>query len=319
MSQQITCIPLILAGRVGVPSAIIGRYGAQMNSNTLSMQPFKPWVSVVVPALLIAALSVYVLNFKAKAPDEPRALLGKPLAAFAEYYPIRVNETGGLFLDKDRFEKAIDFLSANPSPRAVADVSYLGNSNHVTLVLSEAANKKYAKLSVLPDYAAVAETDAQKDKLLQDYKDIVNGIGQTFAGTPIEIVLHDTRNPLKSIVAVQNPISGRRLGDTNTNFGIQLIKNYSLTEGRAGGQPFISYGLSLKDGRSIKSTTIPIFNDTYVLIAFICINIDISKMNGRDPAATEHFIEAFKAVTDNEAISEMIQNSKRKNSVRNYF
>ena len=212
----------------------------------------------------------------------------------------------------DLFEKAVDYFTANPSPRAIADLIYLGNSNHVTLMLSESARAKYVSLSNLPDYAAVAEADAQKDKLLQTYKDIVNGIGQTFAGTPIEIVLHDTRNPLVSIVAVQNPISGRRLGDPNTNFGIQLIKNYSQTE-RGAGQSFVSYGLTMKDGRQVKSTTIPLFNNTYGLIGFICLNIDISKMDGKDPAAIARFVEAFRSVTENEAISEMIQNSKKRN------
>lgn len=64
-------------------------------------------------------------------------------------------------------------------------------------------------LTQQPDYAALAEVDREKDRIFQSYADIVNGIGQTFAGTPVEIVLHDTRNPLRSIVAVQNPISGR--------------------------------------------------------------------------------------------------------------
>lgn len=283
-----------------------------MSQRILSSLNFKTLLSVVVPALLIASLSVYVLGFRAKPSEDAKVLLGKPLAAYEEFYPIRANETGALFLDKERFEKAVDYFTSNPSPRAIADLIYLGNSNHVTLMLSEAARNKYVSLSNLPDYAAVAEADSQKDNLLQMYKDIVNGVGQTFSGTPIEMVLHDTRNPLISIVAVQNPISGRRLGDPNTNFGIQLIKNYSQTE-RGSGQAFISYGLTLKDGRAVKSTTIPLFNKTYGLIGFICINIDISKMDGKDPAAVERFVESFRSVTENEAISEMIQNSKRKN------
>ncbi len=282
-----------------------------MSQRLLSSLNIKSLVSVLVPALLIAALSVYVVGFRAKPAEEAKVLLGKPLAAYDEFYPIRPNESGALYLDRERFEKAVDYFTSNPSPRAIADLIYLGNSNHVTLLLSDVARAKYNTLSNSPDYAAVSETDAQKDKLLQTYKDIVNGIGQTFAGTPIEIVLHDTRNPLVSIVAVQNPISGRRLGDPNTNFGVQLIKNYSQSE-RGAGQAFVSYGLSLKDGRTVKSTTVPLFNNTYGLIGFICINIDISKLDGKDPASIERFVEAFRAVTENEAITEMIQASKSK-------
>ena len=283
-----------------------------MTSSVLQAPQFKRVMSVVVPAILIAALSVYVLAFRAKQNEAPKVLLGKPLAAFEEFYPIRANETGALILDKEVFEKAVEHFAAdNTSPRAVADLVYLGNANNVTLMLGNNAKSKFIKLSESPDYAALAETDRQKDKLFQAYKDIVNGVGQTFVGTPIEIVLHDTRNPLKSVVALQNPISGRRLGDTNTNFGIQLIKNYSQA-GKGQGTSFVSYGLKLKDGRAVKSTTVPLFDDTYGLIGFICINVDISKMDGKDPVAVDHFIENFRSITENEAITEMIQNSKRK-------
>ncbi len=69
----------------------------------------------------------------------------------------------------------------------------------------------------------------------------------------------------------------------------------------------------MKDGRQVKSTTIPLFNNTYGHIGFICLNIDISKMDGKDPAAIARFVEVFRSVTENEAISEMIQNSKKRN------
>lgn len=46
---------------------------------------------------------------------------------------------------------------------------------------------------------------------------------------------------------------------------------------------------------------------------FICINIDISKMDKKHPEYIEHFVDTFKATIANDAINEMIQNSKRKN------
>lgn len=270
----------------------------------------KNLMAVAVPAILIAALSVYALGYRAKPVDEAKVLIGRPLASYEELYPVLASENGSLYLDKDVFEKAVNYFTDNPSPRAIADLIYLGNSNYVPLALSPKGREKYAKLSSLPDYAAVAETDAQKDRYLQNYKDIVNAIGLTFAGTPIEIVLHDTRNPLNSIIAVQNPISGRRIGDPNTNFGIQLIKNYSHGGG-AGQQSYVSYGLTLKDGRQVKSTTIPLFHSTYGLIGFVCLNIDISKLDGKHQEEADKFIEAFRVVNDNEAIKEMIQSAKQ--------
>jgi hypothetical protein len=241
---------------------------------------WKRLATVFVPALLIAAISIYVLGYRAPANPDPKVLPGRALAAYDDLYPIRADEAGALYLDRERFTKAVDYLTEHPSPRAIADLIYLGNSNNVTLMLDGATKAKYLLLSQQPDYAALGEVDREKDRIFQSYRDIVNGMGQTFAGTPIEIVLHDTRNPLRSIIAVQNPISGRRLGDTNTNFGIQLIRNYSYGEGQGQGRggSFISYDLALKDGRAVKSTTIPIFHDVYGLIGFICINIDISKL-----------------------------------------
>ncbi|CAJ0903080.1 hypothetical protein R20233_04883 [Ralstonia sp. LMG 32965] len=274
---------------------------------------WKRLASVFVPGVLIAAISIYVLGFRPAPSPEPKVLPGKALAAYDDLYPIRADDTGSLYLDRELFVKAVNYLSEHPSPRAIADLIYLGNSNNVTLLLDGPTKAKYLMLTQQPDYAALAEVDREKDRIFQSYADIVNGIGQTFAGTPIEIVLHDTRNPLRSIVAVQNPISGRRLGDTNTNFGIQLIKNYSYGEGQgqAKGGSFISYNLTLKDGRAVKSTTIPIFHDVYGLIGFICINIDISKLDKKHPDEVAHFVENFRATMANDAISEMIQNSKR--------
>ena len=269
--------------------------------------------SVLVPGVLIAGISFYVLGFRAPAFSEHKVLPGKALVAYDELYPIRADDVGALYLDKELFVQAVNFLSANPSPRAIADLIYLGNSNNVTLLLDAATKAKYLALTRRSDYAPLAHVDREKDRLLQSYVDIVNGIGQTFAGTPIEIVLHDTRNPLRSVVVVQNPISGRRLGDTNTNFGIQLIKNYSHGEGNGRGASFVNYALTLKDGRQVKSTTIPIFHETYGLIGFVCINIDISKLDNKNAAYVDHFVDHLKATVANDTVSELIQNSKWQN------
>ncbi|WP_459203502.1 PAS domain-containing protein (plasmid) [Ralstonia pseudosolanacearum] len=287
-----------------------------MNASFVFPITWKRLASVFVPGVLITAISVYVLGFRPpEGIERNKVLPGKALATYDELYPIRADQSGALYLDRERFVKAIDFFSASHSPRAIADLVYLGNSNNVTLLLDGAAKAKYLLLTQQPGYADLAELDHERDRIFQPYRDIVNGLGQTFAGTPVEVVLHDTRNPLRSIIAMQNPISGRRLGDTNTNFGLQLIKNYSYGEGmgQGRGSPFISYALTLKDGRKIKSTTIPLFHEVYGLIGFICLNIDISNLNISKTAEVEHFVDNLKAIMPNEAISEIIENSKRKN------
>lgn len=270
----------------------------------------KQILTTFVPALLIVATTIYVLAFKGDGSKPLGFLTGKPLAAYSDLYPVQSDDEGHLQLDKTRFVKAVEYFTHNPSLKAVSDLVYLGQANNVSLILDENEKRAYKKLIEMPEYANLAEVDKQKDRIFQTYRDIVNGIGQTFAGTGTEIVLHDTRNPLHSVVAIQNPISGRRLGDTNTNFGLELIKNYSVVDRPASN--FVSYPLKLKDGRSIKSTTIPIFDETYGLIGFICLNIDISKLDRNNPEAVAAFVDSFKMVNENEKISELIENTKRK-------
>lgn len=273
-------------------------------------RPFKDILSTVVPALLIVATTIYALAFKEEPQKAPGYLPGKPLAAYSELYPVRSDDQGHLYLDKARFVKAVDYFTRNTLAKAASDLIYLGQANNVSLMLSDAEKSAYKNLIAVPAYANLPEVDKQRDRIFQAYRDIVDGIGQTFAGTGIEIVLHDTRNPLHSVVTIQNPISGRRPGDSTTNFGLELIKNYSIVDRPASN--FVSYGLTLKDGRGIKSSTIPLFDKVYGLVGFICLNIDISKLDQNHPEAVATFIENFKVVNNNQEITEMIENSKRK-------
>jgi predicted transcriptional regulator YheO len=272
---------------------------------------FKRVLLTVVPATLIVVVSAYAVMSRPELTKRSFAdLTGKPLAAYSDLYPVQSDKDGNLYLDKNRFTKAVEYFARSPSPKPVSDLIYLGQANNVSLILSEPEKEAYKKLISSPMYASLPEVEKQKDSIFQSYRYIVDGIGQTFAGTGVEIVLHDTRNPLHSIVAIQNPISGRRLGDSTTNFGLELIKNYSVVD--AHGSNFVAYGLKLKDGREIKSSTIPLFDDSYGLVGFICLNIDISKLDNSNPDAISSLISNFKSVNGNEKIAELIENSKRK-------
>ena len=54
------------------------------------------------------------------------------------------------------------------------------------------------------DYAALAEVD-RRDRIFQSYADIVNGIGQTFAGTLIEILSCTIPGTCQARLWRQNP------------------------------------------------------------------------------------------------------------------
>lgn len=263
---------------------------------------------VVVPAVVVVLASLHLLLNKVEPVVAGKPLLGEPLAAYDNLYPIKVDKQGHLSLDKDKFMDGVRFFIANKNPKASSDLVYLGQSNDVAMLLDQKEKNEYANLLAM--YGSNQDQDKQREQVFQVYKNIVNGIGQTFAGTDIEIVLHDTRNPLRSVVALQNPISGRRLGDTTTNFGIELIKNYSTINRQ--GSNHVSYAMTLKDGRHIKSTTIPLFDSTFGLIGFICLNIDLSKLDiEKNREAVSSFLESFKATNEDASIAEIIENSKK--------
>jgi len=267
----------------------------------------KQVIWTLLPVLFILVAVGYAMSLIIGSTHEKRGLLdGKALASYAAYYPVRVKPDGSLTLDATRFMQAVDYFSGQPESRAAGELIYIGQGNSIALQLNDDEKNRYAALLKKPAYSEY-KIKAQHDPL-KTYKSIVDGIGQTLNGTGVEIVLHDTRNPLKSVVAIQNPITGRKIGDSNTNFGYELIRSYAATEEE--GPNYVSYALTIKDGRKVKSSTIPIYQDRN-LIGFICINIDISQLDGANKDAESALIKAFASTSSNEEIHEVIGNTSR--------
>jgi len=101
-------------------------------------------------------------------------------------------------------------------------------------------------------------------------------------------------------------------GDNNSNFGVSLIKLYSAPDSMP--TNFVSYLLKLKVGRGVKSTTIPLFDHRLGLIGFICINVDISKLDGSKAHAkkSQALIDNFKLTQPNAPIQEVIEIIRKK-------
>jgi predicted transcriptional regulator YheO len=270
---------------------------------------FRYIAGVVAPAVIITVINIYAISLSAHRYEKSTIISGKPLASHEEFYPVQVNSKGELYLDMPTFEKAVEYFSLNPSLREIADIVYLGTINHVDIRMNTPSRRQFQGLVEMLKSKGMKDVEQDKEEILRSYVEIVNTLGATFSDTPMEFVLHDTRNPLRSVVAVQNTITGRRIGDPLTNFGVQLVKTYSThSKGNVRNTSFTSYALMLPDGRQVKATTIPVFHERYGLIAFICINVDLSKLS--DPKAAVAFVEAFKSVRTNDAISEIIQTTQ---------
>jgi len=269
-------------------------------------------IAAIVPALITFLVMSYYYSRKpinAGSSELTPTISGKPLASYP-FYPIVVSKEGRPYLDKGLFMDAVNMLRENPDARAVADLIYLERKQNIMIQLGESERRLFQALVTEVPVPDIEDQEAYIDRLFSVYKQIVDGIGQTFAGTPIEIVLHDVRNPMRSIQALQNPISGRQLYQPTTNFGIEMIKWYAIHPQQ--GSNFISYNLKLADGTPIKSTTIPLYDPEYGYLGAMCMNIRISDISETElDEKTKQFLAAFRRTSSNYEIEEMIDNAEK--------
>ncbi|MFE0464335.1 PAS domain-containing protein [Kitasatospora sp. NPDC058965] len=217
----------------------------------------------------------------------PRAeslLDGRPLAEL-ENYPIKVGADGTIALDIPELIEACAYLLRHHEPRSAIDLLYLAERNAAVVHASPAAlaaidrvrrryGRRYRRL-VEP-----AQLRAQREHLLEQFGKLTNALGETFAGLPIEFVLHDTRDPLNSVYTIRNSITGRREGDPVSKFGEDVVRAYERHW--RGAQ--VAYRLhDPAGGKVIKATTIPLEDKVLGLVAFLCINIDIARLGPQSP------------------------------------
>ena len=121
-------------------------------------------------------------------------------------------------------------------------------------------------LSKVSECERIAE---ENSLLLREGTKIVEALGRMFAPA-CEVVLHDLLKPGNAILAIENPISGRSVGEPTTEMGLartrdplfpDIVQNYQNT---------------LPDGRAAKSTSIGLRNSRGDCVAAICLNLDIT-------------------------------------------
>ncbi|MEO7724617.1 MAG: PAS domain-containing protein [Chthoniobacterales bacterium] len=102
---------------------------------------------------------------------------------------------------------------------------------------------------------------------LENFARIVHLIGKSFPNIGIEILLHDLSNPSRSLVALENNVTGRHLHDGTTNLVIDLKKRQLSQEEK------LNYELNL-GARRFKCTTIAIVRPEYGVVGAVRINVD---------------------------------------------
>lgn len=245
-------------------------------------------VAQVFAGLVVAAVSGlcgYLIRPRGRrGPMEPREPLpGTPLAALS-CYPCVADASGRIRLDEDLLREAAELLTRDKNVLGASDLVYLVDRNVDSLRLEgatkaamDAMRRKYRR-----ELEHAGGHDRQRQILREEFCPIAEGFGETFAGTPVEVVLHDARNPLHSIVSIHNPITGRQTDGPISDLGLRIIKSYAV---RGSVSTKVGYQLPPIGGRNIKGSTIPLLHEGLGLVGFICINIDREKF--KDASAKE--------------------------------
>ncbi|WP_328407959.1 PAS domain-containing protein [Streptomyces violaceus] len=113
---------------------------------------------------------------------------------------------------------------------------------------------------------------AERDAILAALTPVAEGIAATF-GPLCEVVLHDYRNPEKSVVAVAGSVTGRTVGGAMSEIGMRVL---------AGGDEAadeLNYVTRTRNGALVKSSTMVLRDPTGVVFGALCVNLDVSAVS----------------------------------------
>ncbi len=227
---------------------------------------------------------------------------GRRLFEYKGFYPVDIAPRTNLpSLNSDTYVHALRyFLQKDIYDRLAAmDLVYLREDNrrHLGDVLPTEAARLYEQLIdkySLEDFQAKYSQETRR--LFRNVERIINDLGDTLAGVNFEILLHDVRNPLRSIIAVKNSqeVSGRRLYDPSTRFVVQYVKHQGkhLIEAMESGSK-VSYLKQFRQGKRVKASTTPLYDERYGLIGILCFNIDIETIGAFDEDGKMRFFANY--------------------------
>ena len=130
--------------------------------------------------------------------------------------------------------------------------------------------------------------------VLKNYFAVADIIAGTF-GNECEVVVHDLEQPDKSVVYVANGhVTGRKTGQTFDH----LIKNVLLND-KFKDDRVINYLFETTDGKTIRSSSSLIRDDSNNVIGMLCINYDITGLE-----LMKKHLDAFLGVSAQEKVIE---------------
>ncbi|HEY2713785.1 MAG TPA: PAS domain-containing protein [Chthoniobacterales bacterium] len=246
-------------------SVWVGAFGNDVTINVLA--------SIIASGILLA---VGFLWGKYK----ERHRFGRKLEEY-DFYPYTINRDNFPEFNLNNFRLGMHYFLRNLDPMAARQLIFIGEQNNVRSKLELAEQKVYARLFSRYDGNRIADDTRE---YLENFSRIARLIGKSFPDLGIEVLLHDLSNPSRSLVVLENNVTGRRLHDGTTNLVIDLKKRQMSHEEK------LNYELNL-GSRKFKCTTVPIIRPEYGVVGAICINVDANYL-------TEEVLSSSEKVTN---------------------
>ncbi len=223
--------------------------------------------SIVVPVLteVIVSLILFAGGFAIGKYRERKKLKGKNLDEY-DFYPFDMDRNNVPQFDVKDFRLGIYSFLKHKDYTAARQLIFIGEQNNIRSLLDHEDLQEYEKLYKMYNGEKIAD---DTNEVLENFRNIVRLIGSSFPDCGIEVLLHNLANPTRSLVELENNVTGRKIGNGATSLVIDLKKRKLLKEDK------LNYELNI-GARKFKCTTIPIYHKSYGLIGAVCINIDVN-------------------------------------------
>ena len=248
------------------------------------MNSFSSDITINVLASVIASAILLSAGFLWGKYRE-RGRYGKRLEEY-DFYPYTINRDNFPEFNLNNFRLGMHYFLRNTDPTAARQLIFIGEQNNVRAQLEPAEQKVYARLYERYDGKKIADDTSE---YLENFARIARLLGKSFPNLGIEVLLHDLSNPSRSLVVLENNVTGRNLRDGTTNLVIDLKKRQIAHEDK------LNYELNI-GARRFKCTTVPIVRKEYGVVGAICINVDANYLTEEVLASQEKvrgFFEAF--------------------------
>ena len=247
-----------------------------------------PIITEVIVSLIIFIGGYFIGKFK-----ERKSLQGKNLEEY-DFYPFDVDRNNIPQFSLKDFRLGMHYLLKNKDFTAARQLIFIGEQNNIRQQLETSELRQYEKF--YKQYNGEKIVD-DTNEFLDNYKSIVRLVGQSFPDIGIEILLHNLVNPARSLVELENNVTGRKIGMGTTSLLLDLKKRKMLKENK------LNYELNI-GSRKFKCTSIPINHKTYGVIGAVCINVDVNYLNDYVITTKENLEYFFKRFCKTDVVLE---------------